>query len=64
MAIHPDSNFPLLPRDQADVIRLFIELMQDRAGGSREPQMLLERPLGPRHSFGRSGIPGELQDLD
>lgn len=64
MAIHPDSNFPLLPRDQAEVIRLFIELMQDRAGGSREPQMLLDKRLGPRRVFGRSAVPGELQDID
>lgn len=29
MAIHPDSSFPLLVRDQAEVIQIFIELMRE-----------------------------------
>jgi len=34
MSIHPDTSFPLLASDQADVIRIFLDLMSqgDRTG--------------------------------
>ncbi len=31
MAIQPSSNFPLLESDQADVIRIFLELIEERS---------------------------------
>ncbi|MFP5236224.1 MAG: hypothetical protein ACLGSD_09990 [Acidobacteriota bacterium] len=49
MAIHPDTTFPVSPKDQADVIRIYIELMRERHGDRREADMLLDRPLGPRY---------------
>lgn len=62
MAIHPDASFPISPKDQADVIRIFIELMRERHGDRREPEMLIEKPLAPRRSPGRAPLPGHLPD--
>ena len=62
MAIHPDTSFPVSPKDQADVIRIYIELMRERHGGSREAEMLVEKPLGPRRNAGRTRLPYELPD--
>lgn len=62
MAIHPDASFPISPKDQADVIRIFIELMRERHGDRREPEMLIEKPLASRRSPGRAPFPGHLPD--
>lgn len=64
MAIHPDTSFPVSPKDQADVIRIFIELMRERHGDRREAEMLVEKPLGPRRGSGRPRLPYELPDED
>lgn len=49
MANHLNSNFPLLASDQADVIRIFLELMREsnHAGRVSEPTTT-NKPLGPR----------------
>lgn len=64
MAIHPDPRFPLLPRDQADVIRIYIELKraQDRSG--RESEMLVNNPLGTRYDSSAGHSPDGTHDLE
>jgi hypothetical protein len=60
MAIHPSSSFPIRASDQADVIRIFLELMRERYPSRREPEVI----SGCRSSSDRPAIPGELLDLD
>lgn len=60
MAIHPSSSFPIRASDQADIIRIFLELMRERYPSRREPQVF----TGPRNSSDRPALPGELLDLD
>jgi hypothetical protein len=62
MAIHSDTSFPVSPKDQADVIRIFIELMRERHGDRREPELLIEKPLASRR--GPAPYPGQLPDDD
>lgn len=64
MAIHPDPRFPLLPRDQADVIRIYIELKraQDRSG--REQEIALHQTQDPGSRPAPSWIPGDPTHLD
>lgn len=62
MAIHPDTSFPVSPKDQADVIRIFIELMRKRHGDRREPELLIEKPLGTRRSPSPAPNSGQLPD--
>ena len=50
MAIHPDSSFPLLASDQADVIRIFIELMREGDRPEQAPQaMTTKKPHESRN---------------
>lgn len=49
MAVNPNFGFPLLATDQADVIRIFLELVTEagnRAGHASE--IATDEPLGPR----------------
>lgn len=62
MAIHPDPRFPILTRDQADVIRLYIELKRDQDRSGREPEVLVNRPQELRHGY--AGFPDESQELE
>ena len=49
MANHPISNFPLLASDQADVIRIFLELMRESNHVGRVSEATTtNKPLGPR----------------
>ncbi len=57
MSIHPNSSVPLLPSDQADVIRIFLELM------STGDRTTTEEPVGPRNDSSDSWYPGEPSDL-
>lgn len=63
MAIHPDSSFPLRPSDQADVIRIFLELMRARHPAEHTSEVTTNRPLGPYRGSDRSSFPERL-DLD
>ena len=45
MAIHPDSSFPLMVSDQAEVISIYLELMHERAAG--RPEFAATDPMGP-----------------
>lgn len=60
MAMHPSSSFPVRPSDQADVIRIYLELMRERYPARREPEVVLRS----RNSSDRPGFPGELLELD
>jgi hypothetical protein len=62
MAIHPDSNFPLLERDQSDVIRMFLELMREGDCAGRAPEVTTNQQVGPRDDSGGSWLPGEPPD--
>ena len=62
MSIHPDSNFPLLADDQADVIRIFLELMSDGDRAVRAPEATTDQPVGPRNDSSDSWCPGAPSD--
>lgn len=64
MAIHPSSSFPLLVSDQAEVIRIYLELLRDRqrAGRPAEDTILRSRPS--RNDFHHASPPREMPDLD
>lgn len=64
MASHPISSFPLLASDQADVIRIFIELMQERARAESPSEITEDQPLGPRNAPGHSWFPGQTFDYE
>ena len=44
MAMHPDSSFPLLASDQAEVIRIFLDLMREREQVERPSEVASHRP--------------------
>ncbi len=65
MAIHPNSNFPLLASDQADVIRIFLELMGEGNYAERVCEVrTTNHPLEPRNDLNDSSFPSELLDLE
>ena len=65
MAIHPDSSFPLRANDQADVIRIYLELRSenDHSDRAREVKQAIQSFDLRNHPNG-AGIPNELFDLD
>jgi hypothetical protein len=65
MEINLNSSFPLLAADQADVIRIFLELMSegDRNGHVREVRKT-NQSLEPRNSPEDSLFPNEPLDLE
>jgi len=60
MRIHPSPNFPLLASDQADVIRIYLELMRDWNG--TEPAATTEGASGRLQDSHDAGYPGELAE--
>jgi hypothetical protein len=62
MAIYSGSGFPLLPSDQADVIRIFLELMRERDRAGRAPEVTANHSLGPRNGPDEPWLPGPLPD--
>jgi hypothetical protein len=49
MSIHPNPSFPLLASDQAEVIRIFLELMREGDHTGRVSEATpTKKPLGPR----------------
>jgi hypothetical protein len=65
MTIHPNSSFPLLASDQADVIRIFLDLMREGDGAGHVPQATTSnKQLGPGADCNDSRIPRELLDLE
>jgi len=63
MANFPDSSFPLSGSDQADVIRIFLELMAegDRAGRA-SGLTTTPKPVGPRNDSNDGRLPSEPFD--
>ena len=58
MSIHPDSSFPLLAGDQADVIRIFLDLMS-KGDRSRAPsEVTSHQSVGARKDPNDSSFPG------
>jgi hypothetical protein len=55
MMIDPTSSFPLLASDQADVMRIFLELMAERRSPTaRISEVAIDKPLGPRNDSDRT----------
>lgn len=63
MAMHPSSSFPLLPSDQAEVIRIYLDLMLERYGPGRET-VAANTPVGPLNGSNRFRQPGDPYDRD
>ena len=64
MAIHPDSHFPILVSDQADVIRIFLELMSEGDRTARASEVTTDQPVGPRNDSNYSRFPDKLPNLE
>lgn len=64
MSIHPDSSFPLLASDQADVIQIFLELMSQGDRSWRASEVTTSHPAGPYGDINESWFQGELPDLE
>lgn len=64
MAIQPGSNFPIRLSDQADVIRIFLELMREYHGSEQASEVTTNQAFGPSNGPTRPWFPGELPDLD
>jgi hypothetical protein len=64
MFIRPDASFPLLASDQADVIRIFLELMSKGEGAGRAPDATKNDTVDSRNDCDDSPIPRELLDFD
>jgi len=65
MTIHPNSSFPLLASDQDEVIRIFLELMQnhDHIESAPEPKKVFKRFTQPADSE-ESFFPGDTFDYE
>lgn len=64
MASHPVSSFPLMASDQADVIRIYLELMQERARTGSASEVPEDQPLGPHDATDHSWFPGQTFDYE
>jgi hypothetical protein len=53
MIIRPNPSFPLLGSDQAEVIQIYVELMQERRGAAREPE---EKKVARPHGSGNKSL--------
>lgn len=50
MTIEPTSSFPLLASDQAEVMRIFLELMSNHSNPAESIAKLAnDKPLGPHN---------------
>ncbi|HTX77008.1 MAG TPA: hypothetical protein VMD29_12440 [Terracidiphilus sp.] len=63
MANYP-RNFPLLPGDQADVIRIYIDLMRERQRAEHPSQVTTNPPLTPGNGSDRVRFPDGVPDFD
>lgn len=64
MAILFGSSFPIRLSDQADVIRIFLELMREYHGTARATEAATNQTIAPRNAATHGWLPGELPDLD
>lgn len=63
MSTYPLSSFPLRASDQADVMRIFLELMQEKDSSGRTPEATAFGPLVQRNESDRMWFPGEMPGL-
>jgi hypothetical protein len=64
METHPNSYIPLLASDQADVIRIFLDLMcEDNQAERVQDVKTANVSWEPRWEFNDSGFLGESIDL-
>ena len=65
MAIVSKPGFPVREGDQAEVIRIFIELMRERDRAERAPQAATTwKPFAARNDSRNAEIPRELLDFE
>jgi hypothetical protein len=64
VAIHPSSSFPLRVSDQADVIRIYLELLRDRYRAGHTIEDLSFSPLTARNDSRVAPPSQQLPDLD
>jgi hypothetical protein len=64
MASQPISSFPLLASDQADVIRIYLELMDERARVGSPSEVTKDQSLGPDNAADHSWFPGQTFDYE
>jgi len=64
MSIHPNASFPLLASDQADVIRLFLELMSEGDRAERASKVTSNQPVGPGNDSSNPWFPRELFEAE
>lgn len=64
MTSFPNTNFPLLAGDQADVIRIFLELMSERNDAERAAQFTAKRSRRSLKDFNQAPDKAELTDLE
>ncbi|HTW81067.1 MAG TPA: hypothetical protein VME23_16080 [Terracidiphilus sp.] len=65
MAIQPNPRFPLLESDQADVIRIFLQLVQERIRAESVPEekTVIKTP-GACDDSNDSFFPGDAFDYE
>lgn len=63
MANH-SFNFPLLASDQADVIRIYLDLMIERDRVGHGTEVAANHTIGQHINTGGTLFPSELPDLD
>lgn len=61
MSMHPIPSFPLLASDQADVIRIYLELMSARESAAHAAGIPTDQPVAPCNDD--SWLTGGANDL-
>jgi hypothetical protein len=72
MAMNPDYSFPLCASDQADVIRIYLELLSEKMSekmseknpAPHAPAVTDNRPIDSHRDFDTAWPPGELPGHD
>ena len=64
MKIYPDSSFPLSASDQADVIRLFQELMSVNGPAGHSSDAATNQSVAPRKDSNGSRFPAPMPDFE
>lgn len=63
MSIHPNSSFPLLASDQADVIQIFLQLMSEKVQSGLLPEPTALQGFGFSSDSHALLFPDEPSDL-
>jgi hypothetical protein len=59
-----ESDFPLRASDQADVIRIFLDLMIENERAERAPEVTANQPVAPRNGYDNPWYAGNLPDSE